>query len=373
MRPRNALILLLIGIVVLVGGWWLGPASQPGESRHFSAGRLMFPGLAKRLSQVARIEVTGGGKTLVLMHRPAPLHGWGVKERGLYPIQADRLHAMLTALAELRLMSPRTADPAQYDQLGVGDPNQAQSGAMLLRVLDATGHPLATLIVGHRRVRGGTDLPDQVFVRRPGAAQSWLAEGDLDVDADPQLWLDRSIMNIGHGDIAAIQVTRGGSTLGFVRKSGHLVLATIDGAAPGAAVPKLSPYRLDDLDRGLEILTFDDVSPDSAPGATASPGAPIGTARFTTNEGVSISVALFALPDGADPADPSVLARFSASGSGKAAATAARLNARLAGWTYRLGAWKTRVLVPQLKDLEPSKPSPAAPSAGATPQSAAHP
>ena len=52
------------------------------------------------------------------------------------------------------------------------------------------------------------DLPDQVYVRRPGHKQSWLADGDLQVDADPQLWLDRDIMNLDHAQIAKVVSTK---------------------------------------------------------------------------------------------------------------------------------------------------------------------
>ena len=42
------------------------------------------------------------------------------------------------------------------------------------------------------------NVPEEIYVRRPDDNQSWLAEGSLQADADPQLWLDRDIMNIGH-------------------------------------------------------------------------------------------------------------------------------------------------------------------------------
>jgi hypothetical protein len=61
-----------------------------------------------------------------------------------------------------------------------------------------------------------------------------------------------------------------------------------------------------------------------------------------------------------------VLARFDATGQGKAQAEAARLHARLAGWTFELGAWKQQSLVPSLADLK-AAPSTAPPSAKATP------
>ncbi len=60
-----------------------------------------------------------------------------------------------------------------------------------------------------------------------------------------------------------------------------------------------------------------------------------------------------------------MLARFDIAGDGAAKAKAATLKARIAGWTYRIGAWKQIALVPSLTDLE-SKPDKAAPASGVT-------
>ena len=109
---------------------------------------------------------------------------------------------MLTALTELRLMEPRTSDPTQFSRLGVEDPSAPDSNSNLLRVLDSGKKLIVELIVGHRRVRTQGNVPEEVYVRRPGENQTWLAEGSLQVDADPQLWLDRDIMNIDHSRIA---------------------------------------------------------------------------------------------------------------------------------------------------------------------------
>ena len=89
---------------------------------------------------------------------------------------------MLTALTELRLVEPRTKDPAEFSRLGLEDPNGKTAKSDLLRVLDASGKPIVSLIVGHRRVRTQGNVPEQIFVRRPDDNQTWLAEGSLEVD-----------------------------------------------------------------------------------------------------------------------------------------------------------------------------------------------
>jgi hypothetical protein len=45
-------------------------------------------------------------------------------------------------------------------------------------------------------------------------------------------------------------------------------------------------------------------------------------------------------------------------------AEADKLNARLAGWTYQIGSWKEKSLVPTIDDLKAEEPAkPAAPDA----------
>ena len=135
-------------------------------------------------------------------------------------------------------------------------------------MLDASGKPIVALIVGHRRVRTQGNVPEQVYVRRPDDNQTWLAEGSLQVDADPQLWLERDIMNIDHARIASVAVTHGDETLELARDGQKLALK-----AP-AEHPPLDDYKVDDIDRGLELLTFQDVQTDKDAGGRQ--GRPVG-------------------------------------------------------------------------------------------------
>lgn len=346
MKPRTLIALVVLGILAIAAGWYFGTAQKPGEQQAYNTGKLMFPDLAPKLPNAARIEITHQGKvTAIVKHGDA----WGLEDRDGYAVQPGKLRGMLTALTELRLVEQRTSDPKEFSRLGVEDPNDKTGASNLLRVEDASGQPIAALIVGHRRVRTQGNVPEQVYVRRPDDDQTWLAEGSLQVDADPQLWLQRDIMNIDHSRIAAVAVTRGDETLQLARDGEKLAMKQ------PADHPPLDDYKLDDVDRGLELLTFQDVQTDKQP-----VGDKIGQSVYTTNDGLAVTATVF--QGGKD-----IWARFAATGSDKTKDEADKLNARLAGWSYQLGAWKQKALVPSLDDLK-APPPPAKPTAEAPKQ-----
>ena len=117
--------------------------------------------------------------------------------------------------------------------------------------------------------------------------------------------------------------------------------------------PPLDDYKLDDVDRGLELLTFQDVQTDKEP-----VGDKIGQSVYTTSDGLAVTATVF-------KGDKDIWARFAATGNDKTKDEADKLNARLAGWTYQLGAWKQKALVPSLDDLKapaPEKPAASPPA-----------
>lgn len=348
MKTRTLALLVVLGVIAVAGGWYFGTARTPSETTSIDAGKLMFPDLAPRLEHATKIQVTHQGKTLEIDKHDG---SWGLADRAGYPVQTTKLRGMLTALTELRLVEPRTSDPSEYSRLGVEDPTKPNANSDLLVISDASDHPIVRLIVGHRRIRTEGNVPEQVYVRRPDQAQSWLAEGNLEVDADPQLWLDRDIMNIDHARIASVKVTRGDTELDFARNGSKLNLTS------PTDHPPLDDYKLDDIDRDLELLTFQEVRP-----AKETTAAKVGEAVFTTTDGMTITVTV-------SGDDKDVWATFQANGEGKTKPEADRLNARLAGWSYQLGSWKEKSLVPTLDDLKaapPAKPATTPPSAAPT-------
>ena len=348
---RRNLALFAAGLIVAAIGWRVGPGSLPTPASEVGRGQLVFPGLAAKLPSVARITIESAGKTIVLRPRPSaggtasPKSGaeWGLESRGLYHVRTDKLRAMLTGLTLIRQVSPRTADPALYSKIGVENAGAEGGSSTQVSLFTAAGKLVAALIVGHTKVMAAGGLPEELYIRRPGHKRSWLAQGALSVDANPQLWLARGILDIPRSRIAGVTVHRGGETLRFAAAKGKLHLVSPKPHAP------LDHYKLDDMMGALQALTLEDVAPAAAQ-PPAGPGKLVGTSVFRTTDGLAIAVRVFR--DTTKGNGANLWAQFHATGKG-----AAPLDARLDGWSYRLGAWMERQLTPDLKELEPTSPT----------------
>jgi hypothetical protein len=328
-KPGVALLLLVIGAGAVGGGWYFGIRTADNEQDTLVEGQPAFPALALDLEKATTITLLHSGRTLTLNR-----HGdvWGVADRGDYPVLPSRVHALLTALTELRLVERRTTNPEDFPKLGLEDPS-ATAGSTLLRVLDAQDHVIAALLIGHQRVRAGGQGAEDVYVRRPVEEQAWLAEGRFEIDTDPQSWFDRDITNIDHSQVASVAINHGENHLDFATEGNKLVLK-----APGDHKP-LDDQKVQDVSRALEYLSFLDVQP-----AAKMPGTPEGDAAFTLTDGIHLTVAV-------TKAGEDAWGRFDAAGEGDAASKAKALHDRLNAWAYKLPTWKVKGLVPTLDDL----------------------
>ncbi len=361
MKPRTVLVLVVLAVLSLAGGWYLDIHSRQAETSSLAAGQPAFPDLAATLASAARIEISHQGSTVTLTRHD---DRWQVTQRADYPAIPARVHALLAGLAGLHLAEPRTADPSFYDKLGVEDPARPAAASSLVRVLDAAGKPLAALIVGQKRPQSQPDLPDLIYVRRPGEAQSWLAEGRLDVDADPQSWIDHDLFNIAHDRVATVTVTRGDQHLVFARKGDAMTLSE------PAEHPPLEQGALEQVGRALEFVSFSDVRP-----RAQMPGDALATTVVTTTDGVTLTLALNTVPPpkpvpgekrAEDAPPPSAALWINATASGSNSAEVDRLNRVLSGWAYQVGAWKESGLAPTLDDLK-ARPAPHGPPPGGSP------
>lgn len=329
MNGRTLALLAGLGVVALAGGWYFGTATEPAEQSAQAEGGPMFPGLTAKLGAVAKVEIAHQGQTTVIEKRPDG--AWGIASMHDYPVQETKLRGLFAGLTELRLAEKRTDDPSMLARLGLDDAN-----ANTLRLLDDKGQPIAVIVAGHTRTRskGG----DQVYIRRPGDNQAWLADGGLAADADATKWLDRNVMNVAHDRVASVHVSDG---LTFGDVEGKF------GLTEPADHPKLEDYKVEDISRALESLTFDAVKADADLQAVSA-----AQAVFTTTDGLAVNVSVF-------HAGKDVWARFTASGSSDAAkAEAGALNAKLAGWSYQIGSWKEKSLVPTIDDVKAAPPEP---------------
>jgi hypothetical protein len=326
---RRTLLLLGAAAAASVGGAILLTPDRT-EPPANSATPLAFPGLAPRLANARRIEVTRHDGTLVVAREG---DAWILPAKAGHPVRPERVRELLVGLTELRLTEPRTANPEMLERLGVEDPTRAGATSSLLRVLDGEGRVIADLVIGRRRMRVQGNVPESVYVRRPGETQAWLAEGRLPIDSDPNLWIDRDIANIPRDRVQEVQVAREGEAPLLLRRGRDLdaALAVIE----PAETPELDEISLDEVGRAFEFLTFLDVRR-----AADIPGERLGEGRFALTDNLRIAVTVHKEGE-------AIWVRMSAEGDEEAQ----RLDARWKPWAYQVGQWKERAFVPRLADL----------------------
>ena len=360
MNRRTVIILGGAAATAVAGALLLTPDATIAPPPSQAA--LAFPGLAARLANAAKIEVLKHDGALVIERQG---DRWVLPAKAGYPVRPERVHELLTGLTELRLVEQRTANPEMLDRLGLEDPARPGATSQHLRVLDANGQVIAELILGRRRVRTQGNLPEAIYVRRVGQNQSWLAEGRLSVDSDPQLWLERDIANIPRDRVRSVTVNRTGEPELVLTRPGEpdaqLAITT------PADAPAADETSLDEVGRAFEFLTFLDVRR-----AADVPGEDLGEGRFQMTDNLGVRVRVHR--DG-----EAVWIQLAAEGDDEAR----RLNARWEGWSFQVGPWKEKAFVPRMADLlrqeervTPEAPEPAegtAPEAPARPEAPAAP
>jgi hypothetical protein len=245
----NRVILLGAVAVLLLGAalWYAGsrlPAQQSEVNEPF------VPGLAARLNDVERVRILGAGATvLATIERSGD--GWGLVERGGYPVDTAKLRTLLVDVAEARRVEAKTSNPALHERLGVEDIAIADASGEQLEI-EGGGEPLRIIVgAGAARDRGS-------FVRHAGEAQSWQIDRVLRVDREPVSWLQRDLLDIIVERIQAVEVLpAGGPRIAIARSQDSAGDFRVVDLPPGRE--QASEFVADATAGLLSSLRFDDV------------------------------------------------------------------------------------------------------------------
>lgn len=333
MSARRVGILFAIGIAVLALAVWV---SSRGQSDQDSiAGTVVLPGLEGSLNDVTRIRITKAGDVRTTLERRAS--DWVVAERG-YPADSGKLRQLLLDLGSLKAIERKTRLPRNYRVLGVQDvTSPAATGA---RIDIDSGGKTWSLIVGNS-VDG-----DDCYVRLLDSPQSLLASPLVQVDADPKLWLDPTILDIGQKRVRAIlEQPAKGPGFSVSREKNTQADFTVRGIPRGRELSGAD--AADSMGSALSNLTLTDVRKAAAPPA----GAELAHAVFRTFDGLEIDVS------GRQEANHDYI-ELSAKPSDKAAAAEAQqIEARVQGWEYEIPDYRYGEIFQSLDGL--LKPLPA--------------
>jgi hypothetical protein len=341
---------VIVAIVLSLGGGG-NSSSDPRINQP------VMTGLTQRLGEVARLTVIRGDGKTTLWRRNGV---WVVEEKNDYPADAGKVKTTLFGLAALRYAEPKTSKPDLYSRLDVENPDKKGSDAQLLTLSDASGKLMSEMIFGKRRydIFGGGN--DGIYVRKPGEAQSWLANGSLTLPTSTLDWVDRSITMIKGDDIASARfIAPDNSVVAISRAKPGAPLQLVGGVPKGKKLK--SSDALDDLARGLDYFTLDDVEPATA---MPFPDKGVSEAIYTTHDGLTVTVYMIARDEttkddsGKATTKTKYWVKLIAAGTGSAAKAAAKLNQRVAAWAYAVPDFKANTFKTRIGDLiEPEKSS----------------
>jgi hypothetical protein len=207
MTPKAFVTLAAITLVAVFGAVF-AVLSQPRSTPLQLLDEPAFPTLRENPDAVAKIIVTTPGGSITLVRETS--ERWAALERYGYPVDRGRVRELVVALADMRLIERKTAQPEFYDRLQVEDPGAENAKSHLVRLESEDGTVLAEAIIGKQRHRLTGTEPSGTYLRRPGEAASWLASGGVQIGEEIAAWLDDQIVDLNSRAIERIRIQPAG-------------------------------------------------------------------------------------------------------------------------------------------------------------------
>jgi hypothetical protein len=303
------------------------------------SGASLAPNLAAQAPRIARIELKQGEKSLTLARDK---EAWTLADRGGYPVKADAVRALLVKLAQAELVESKTSNKERYAQLELEDPAAKDAKSRLLRVLDDKGAPIVEALVGKKRFDAFGASKGGTYVRKPGEAQTWLSNADLDVSLAVRDWVQPGVLDLAAAKIAKVTIEIPGEE--------PLVIARDEkdaGKHALAGIPEGKKLKegagIDGIVRAVGSIELEDVRKPAA-AAPGTPGGEAGVAKIEADGGLAVTLRL--RKEGEDH-----WLALEATGDGETKKTADEIAAKAQGWEFKIPAAKAQAILKRRADL----------------------
>jgi hypothetical protein len=335
MKPRSFAALAIVTVVALV----VAIATYATQNRWSQAkvtGDALFPNLAANASRVARIEIRQGDKAVTLARDK---DSWSVADRSGYPAKTEAVRALLVKLAGAELVEAKTQKQGRYALLELEDPSGKEAKSRLLRLADDKGGVIAEAVIGKKRYDAFGANRSGTYVRRPGEAQTWLSNADLDVGVSPRDWVQPGILDIAASKIKKLTLEiPGEEPLVIERDAADINKHTLVGIPDGKKFK--SGASVDSIVRAAGNIDLEDVRK-----LEGAPGTDAGVARLEGDGGLAVTLKL--RKDG----EASWVSIEATGGEGDAKKTADEVAKKAQGWEFKVAPHKADSILKRRADL----------------------
>jgi hypothetical protein len=333
-KPKAFAALAAVTAVMLV----IAIASHVAQNRFAVAkvsGDPLFPGLAAQAGGIAKITIQEGDKKLALARSK---DGWVLENRDGYPAKAQAVRALLLKLSQAELVEAKTRNAERYAMLELEDPLGKDAKSRLLRLLNAQDGLIAEAVLGKKRSDAFGSAKGGTYVRKPGVAQTWLANNDIDASIQLRDWVEPHVLDIPAAKIsrATIEIS-GEEPLQIGRDAADASKHTLLGMPDGKKLK--DTYTVGAIVRAAGSIELEDVRRQEPPHGEMS------TVRLEADGGLLVTLRL--RKEGEDY----WLSLEATGADGEGKKSAEDIMRRAQGWEFKLSSTKAESILKRRTDL----------------------
>lgn len=281
MKKNTLTSLVIVTAIVVIGAGYAVTSRQSAVTRTVVE-EAVFPDLLGQINDVAAIEVTGAKQSFSVRHDGGQ---WVVSALADFPAEFDRVKQALLAVAELKTVEAKTANPERHGVLGLNEPGSEDGAGLKVRVLGAEDTVLAGLLLGN----AGRGTRDLVYVRRDGEDQTWVAQRKPDIGDDPRDWVETMLTKIDIERLRRITLAHAdGEQVVIYKEEPGDTEFFLDNIPEEGSLK--SPMSLDSIARVISVLRFEEVFAATDIPSDQVPGT-VGT--FETFDGATITITIY--------------------------------------------------------------------------------
>lgn len=300
-------------------------------------GQPVIPDFATVGASAAEIRIITADESYTLSKAS---NGWQMDKADGYTVRPDRLAALVTGLQGLTWGEGRTHDPEKFDRIGLGDPRDGGSGA-IIQIADTSGKISAEFITGRKDA--------YIYARYPTDTQAFRVTGELPPLYTHNAWLDFNIIDINPDAVSAFRL--------YDQTGTSLYLERIIGAGERSfkPAPPFQDYRLvSRLAASTTAMALTRLQPIGVKMATDLTTAPAGRHITQTHDGLEVDLKAYREPDG-------YYVTIYAVEAGEGARRGITINEKAEGWAFQLNEYDWNDFTPRISSIiRPPAPPPEA-------------